>query len=332
MEMLKIEQVIVGSEMMSSAEIKPEPVPAPLQPYQHESLQCFLCFITFCDSKAKERHMRKSHRDLYKQQLQHTNTVFTCYKCDRCFSSSDELTKHQPTHSREEKPFSCTYCCGKFGTFSELTAHRRHDCTQRQCICRYCGEIFNTPARLRSHRNSAHPQRPDAADDNKTYRCGKCSAGFDTEEELMHHQELFADDQNCAVVPPARKRGRPRKHMLDTEMSDTQDDAEEGQEPQPELKIPCPEADCDLTFPSVAALRAHKKECHGQPPRKAHPCTDCDESYARPEQLKTHTARAHSSNRHNCPTCGKSFGRESNLKAHQKTHTEEEEAVGKDIR
>jgi len=37
---------------------------------QHESLQCFQCFITFCNSKAKERHMKKSHREEYKQQLQ----------------------------------------------------------------------------------------------------------------------------------------------------------------------------------------------------------------------------------------------------------------------
>lgn len=37
---------------------------------QHENLQCFQCFITFCSAKAKERHMKKSHREEYKQQLQ----------------------------------------------------------------------------------------------------------------------------------------------------------------------------------------------------------------------------------------------------------------------
>lgn len=36
----------------------------------HEGLQCFQCFITFCNSKAKERHMRKCHGDQYKQHLQ----------------------------------------------------------------------------------------------------------------------------------------------------------------------------------------------------------------------------------------------------------------------
>lgn len=300
--------------------------------------------------------MRKSHRELYKQQLQQTNTVFTCYKCDRSFSSSEGLTKHQATHSREEKPFCCNYCYGKFSTFSELTTHRRQQCIERQCVCRECGEIFLSPARLRAHRVSVHAQRTEVADDSKTYRCGKCNSGFDTEEELMQHQENFAGDQNCAAKPSSKRRGRPPKKSAQEEMSDDKnvEEMEEGegnrdslikgtkqqactpeeQQPQPELKIPCPEAGCELTFPSVAALRVHKKECHGPPlpPRKAHRCSECDESYARPEQLKAHIARAHGSDRYNCPTCGKSFGRESNLKAHQKTHTEGEEAAGKDKR
>ncbi|XP_071373836.1 zinc finger protein 572-like [Centroberyx affinis] len=356
MELLKIEQVIVGSEMMSTpAETKSEPVTvttSTLQPYQHDSLQCFQCFITFCNSKAKERHMRKSHREEYKQQLQQqTDTVFTCYVCDRSFSSSEELTQHQSSHSTEDKPFRCTYCQGNFRTFSELTAHRRQECSERQYVCKDCGIVFRSPARLRTHRITIHP-RPEESEDAKTYRCDKCSRRFQTEEELVQHQESFAGDQNCDVRPPPKKRGRPPKKAAEREMTSNKGGAgEEGgdkesptngtkqrgrppKEPQTELKIPCPEANCDLVFPSVAALRAHKKDHHGPPlpPRKAHPCTECEESYARPEQLKAHVARAHSSSRHNCPTCGKSFGRESNLKAHQKTHTEGEEAADKDKR
>lgn len=358
MELLKIEQVIVGSEMMStSAETKSEPVnPPSLQSYQHDSLQCFQCFITFCNSKAKERHMRKSHREEYKQQLQQTDTVFTCYVCDRNFSCSEDLTQHQATHSSEDKPFRCTYCQGNFRTFSELTSHRRQECTERQYICKDCGMVFRSPARLRTHRITIHPQPQEEPDDTKTYRCGKCSRGFKTEEELMQHQESFAGEQNCDAKPPPRKRGRPPKKAAEREMANNKKSKEEGgagegegnkesptkqrgrppkdQQPQTELKIPCPEADCDLIFPSVAALRVHKREHHGPPPppRKAHPCIECEESYARPEQLKAHMARAHSSNRHNCPTCGKSFGREGNLKAHQKTHIEGEEAADKDKR
>ncbi|XP_047461479.1 zinc finger protein 2-like [Mugil cephalus] len=280
MEMLKIEQVVVGSEMMSnSAEIKSEPVVRPLQSYQHESLQCFQCFITFSDPKAKERHMRKSHRDQYKQQLQQSNTVFTCYKCDKCFSSSDKLSQHQATHSTEEKSFRCSYCRKTFFTFTELNKHRRHECVERRCPCRDCGALFPSPSRLRSHRLAVHPQNQAVADDLNTYQCCKCSRGFQTEEELLQHQERFANDLNCDAKPQGKKRGRKPKNAAQDGQGDSKKIKEEEEEEEDEgedgcndilaegcstaeLKIPCPEADCDLTFPSVAALRAHKKEEH----------------------------------------------------------------------
>ena len=173
----------------------------------------------------------------------------------------------------------------------------------------------------------------------------------------MQHQEDFAGDQHCNAKPPAKRRGRPPKKVVEAAAAEGEVSGEEksgeaeegapldeggkesltkggkrkGRPPkQPlaeELKIPCPELGCELTFSSLSMFRAHKKEKHAKPPppRKAYPCVECEESYARAEQLKAHMARAHGSGRHNCPTCGKSFGRESNLKAHQKTHTEKKE-------
>ncbi|AWP21534.1 putative zinc finger protein 418-like [Scophthalmus maximus] len=345
MEMLKIEQVIVGNERRSApAEIKSEPVVTPLPSYQHESLQCFQCFITFSDAKAKERHMRKSHRDQYKKQLQQTNTLFTCYKCDKCFSSSEELTQHQDSHSTEETPFLCSYCQKGFFTFTELNKHRRHECLERRCPCRDCGALFPSPSRLRNHRVSVHPQRPAVADDINTYQCCKCGHGFQTEEELLQHQERFANDLYCETKPPGKKRGRKPKYVaqgMTVEVKKIKQEEEEvgckgyddtppeecqSDELQPELKIPCPEAKCDLIFPSVAALRAHKRGEHGLPLHKTEACTECDESAAQPEQPKVHMTRAHCSG-HTCPTCGKSFACESTLKIHQNTHTEDEKAA-----
>lgn len=49
------------------------------------------------------------------------NTLFTCYVCDRTFMSSEELTQHQPTHSKDDKPFKCVHCKESFKTFSEVS-------------------------------------------------------------------------------------------------------------------------------------------------------------------------------------------------------------------
>lgn len=148
--------------------------------------------------------MRKSHRDQYKLQLQQTDTVFTCYKCDKSFSSSEELSQHQATHSREEKPFRCPYCRKNFFTFTELNKHRRHECIERRCPCRDCGALFPSPSRLRNHRMAMHPQHPVVADDINTYQCCKCGRGFQTEEELLQHQERFASELNCDVKPQGK--------------------------------------------------------------------------------------------------------------------------------
>uniref|UniRef100_A0A3P8S847 C2H2-type domain-containing protein n=1 Tax=Amphiprion percula TaxID=161767 RepID=A0A3P8S847_AMPPE len=343
MNVLKIEQVVVGGERRSnSEEIKSEPVVPPVQPYQHDSLQCFQCFITFCNSKAKERHMRKSHRDQYKQQLQQTNTVFTCYKCDKCFSSSEELSQHQATHSTEEKPFCCLYCRKSFFTFTELNKHRQHECVERRCPCRDCGALFPSPSRLRNHRIAVHPQRPNVADDINTFQCCKCGQGFQTEEELLQHQEKFASELNCDAKPQGKKRGRKPKNaaqggMVDSKKIKQEEEAEGSEEcndsptegcSSAELQIPCPEAGCDLTFPSVAALRVHKREKLGLPAHKTDTFTQSDGSDSQSEQLKAHMASAQNSG-HTCPTCGKSFPRESTLKAHQNTHTEGEDEAEK---
>lgn len=357
--MLDIEQVVLGEEVMTSATasiIKPQTVPA-LQTYQHDSLQCFQCFITFCNAKSKERHMRKSHREEYKQSLQQTDTLFTCYVCDRTFSSSEELTQHQASHSLEDKPFRCTHCQGSFRTFSELTVHRRQLCKERRCACKDCGMVLRGPNQLRTHCLTQHPQLLEEKDDDtKTHRCGKCGRRFEMEVELVLHQENFVGHRHCDAKVPAKKRGRPPKKVsvaepksaereaANGEKSGKADDGGEelvakgGKRPGPphkeELQIPCPEAECDLMFSSVALLRAHKKEKHRRPPPPltTHPCSECEESYARPEQLKAHMVMAHGYGQHNCPTCGKTFGRESNLKAHQKTHTEGEEATDKENR
>lgn len=310
--------------------------------------------------------------------------------CDRTFLSSEELTQHQPTHSKDDKPFKCVHCKESFKTFSELTAHRRQVCPERQLVCKDCNETFRSAGLLRTHRLTQHP-RPEVdtteqpEDATKTHRCKKCGQGFETEPELVAHQEKYPEGQQCngsassvkkrgrpsktedpagaekkgkrkkkdeaeaseeavnassvleSAETPAEekgkaggaKRGRPSKAAAKSETEDKkspEDDTEaSGKEKKPKVESvvsrqhPCPE--CDLTFPGLVQLRAHKKEKHT--PRKAHPCEECEESFARPEQLDAHMSRAHAVGRFACPTCGKSFGRERTLKAHQKSHPDE---------
>lgn len=395
-DILNIEEIVLGRALPDPPPPVPPPKPAEafrpvamngppaVTPYQHENLQCFQCFITFCSAKAKERHMKKSHREEYKQHLQQGNTLFTCYVCDRTFMSSEELTQHQPTHSKDDKPFKCVHCKESFKTFSELTVHRRQLCPERQFPCKDCSETFRSAALLRTHRLTQHPrpeETPELPEEAaKSHFCKKCGQGFNTESDLLAHQEKYPEGQECngsAPAPPKKrgrpakteyevppekkgkrkkkdeggdsdksestsesattaeekaksggaKRGRPPKAAAKTEEDPSPADGSQSpaKEKKPALNIPCTE--CDLTFPGLVQLRAHKKEKHT--PRKAHPCEECEESFARPEQLEAHMSRVHAVGRFACSTCGKSFGRERTLKAHEKSHTEEETQAAK---
>ncbi|KAJ8334941.1 hypothetical protein SKAU_G00405800 [Synaphobranchus kaupii] len=345
LDMMEVEQVVVGEGIETTVDLAPDdtedtykvvvkepPAPLLIPAYQHDNLQCYQCFITFCNSKAKERHMKKSHREEYKQQLQQqSDTLFSCYICERTFLSSVELTDHQATHSKEDKPFKCTHCQESFRTFSEVTSHRRYICLERQCTCWDCGESFRGMYLLRAHRAARHPTPPPghARDESKTHRCAKCGRGFEEEEELLRHQENHAGEQRCNGGAPTKRRGRPPRQAepADGEKGESPGNqgggvqagriaggtaggakGRRGRPPKSAQRADLPQdpaeaeaetgeapqhlcLECKASFPAVSQLRAHRKEKHGQPPSPP---------------------RKH----HACKDCEESFSRPEQLEAH----------------
>lgn len=90
-------------------------------------------------------------------------------------------------------------------------------CPERQLVCKDCNETFRSAALLRTHRLTQHP-RPDVdaaeqpEDSTKTHRCKKCGQGFETEPELVAHQEKYPEGQQCnGSALAVKKRGRPTK-------------------------------------------------------------------------------------------------------------------------
>lgn len=313
-----------------------------LMDYKLENLQCFMCFITFSDPKSKARHMKKTHGDIYKLQLQQTETKFSCYKCDKFYYTSEELSEHSATHDNDEKSFQCPYCRATFYTFTEVTKHRRWDCGKRQCPCKDCGIKFPNPSRLNQHRLKVHsPRVGTPQEEDLTYKCSKCNCIFQNEDELIDHQERDLDCTISEPKPPPKKRGRKPKSgrtALTTENNtQSKKDRDESRpmesvedvclvkKEKTELEIPCPEANCDLVFQSVGALRAHKKEAHVRPSRKPHSCAECDQSFAEADELTVHMAKDHCSEEYTCPTCGEGFSDTRHLLTHMSSHCKKEE-------
>ncbi|XP_061772049.1 putative zinc finger protein 66 [Nerophis ophidion] len=361
-DILNIEDIVMGRALPNKPPENPpekkvqpyKPIsvngpPAPTaQPYQHENLQCFQCFITFCSAKAKERHMKKSHREEYKQQLQQGNTLFTCYVCDRTFPSSEELTQHQPIHSKDDKPFKCAHCKESFKIFSELTTHRRQVCPEKQLPCKDCNETFRSAALLRTHRLSQHP-RPDVEtveqpdDSAKIHRCQKCGQGFETESELTEHQQKYPEGEQCnGSTTPVKKRGRPGKREEEAgdadkkgkrKKKDEAEVSEEGaasssSEQKEEEKVKAGATKrgraskaASLNDTEDKSVAGDGKETAKEEKPKAepvvHPCPDCELSFSSLVQLRAHKKEKHTVRKaHPCAECEESFARPEQLDAH----------------
>lgn len=202
---------------------------------------------------------------------------------------------------------------------------------------------------LRNHRLATHPTRSDTADPSdatKFHRCAKCNAGFNTEAELLEHQENHAGSEHCNGGPPAKRpRGRPpktdkpAKQKKEATAAAVAVEGEKGEEEEATAEAEA-EATAEAAPAKLKPKPKPKKEAaaavaskRGRPPKavpkKAHPCGECEESFARPEQLEAHVTRVHTDGRYTCPTCSKSFSRESNLKAHQQSHAKEKKEVKK---
>lgn len=89
-------------------------------------------------------------------------------------------------------------------------------CPEKQMVCKDCNETFRSAGLLRNHRLTQH-LRPDVdtaeqPEDSKTHRCKKCGQGFETEPELIEHQEKYPEGQQCnGSASSVKKRGRPAK-------------------------------------------------------------------------------------------------------------------------
>lgn len=256
-----------------------------------------------------------------------------CKDCNEVFRSPGLLRTHRLTqHPRPDvetaeqpedpsKTHRCKKCGQGFEAESELLAHQEKYPEGQQC------NGSASPIKKRGRPSKAEDP---AAGEKKGKRKKK------DEAEVSEEVAKASSTSETAATPAEEKgkaggakRGRPPKAAPKSEMEEKKSSEDDSQapakekkpkaDPAPTRQHPCPE--CDLTFPGLVQLRAHKKEKHT--PRKAHPCEECEESFARPEQLDAHMSRAHAVGRLACPTCGKSFSRERTLQAHQKSHPEE---------
>ena len=79
-----------------------------------------------------------------------------CSKCEKTFTTQDELTRHMASHSRKKQQ-KCAYCDMTFRGSYELKLHSYTHTGEKPYKCKWCNKAFNRPNTLSKHELLHHP-------------------------------------------------------------------------------------------------------------------------------------------------------------------------------
>jgi len=108
---------------------------------------------------------------------------FACDDCDKSFSKSNDLTRHQRTHSGA-RPYQCLVCGKCYAQVSHLTLHQRKHTGSRPFVCNACGKSFTDKSNLRQHVRIHSNEKP--------FVCSLCGRSFRQSGHLTKHAATHA--------------------------------------------------------------------------------------------------------------------------------------------
>ncbi|KAM7352568.1 snail [Cochliomyia hominivorax] len=122
------------------------------------------------------------------------NYRFKCDKCNKMYSTSMGLSKHQQFHcpaaecNQEKKQHACQDCGKLYTTMGALKMHIRTHTLP--CKCPICGKAFSRPWLLQGHIRTHTGEKP--------FKCPDCPRSFADRSNLRAHQQTHVEVKKYA--------------------------------------------------------------------------------------------------------------------------------------
>uniref|UniRef100_A0AAQ6IMP7 C2H2-type domain-containing protein n=1 Tax=Anabas testudineus TaxID=64144 RepID=A0AAQ6IMP7_ANATE len=282
--------------------------------------KCNLCPAAFCHPSGKYKHMKKhENMDNVIPADSNDGLVLKCNFCEKGFSTSQSLKKHEHSH-RGERPYRCLDCGKGFKKRAHLFGHKIVH--QRRIQCTVCRKILPTVGELIQHR-STHlkrgienkapqleertPLKPHQSLESvkeqsglKQLQCSLCKEVFDDAQVLRKHCLTHISGSSSHQCPFCKHNFNNRRYLLRHMIKHT------GDKP-----YSCENCGKQFYRDLHVTVKSDTKT------KRPYNCLYCPRSFCKKNRLKNH----HHAHKVNslllCSRCGQYFGFRK-LNQHQK--------------
>ncbi|XP_063697936.1 zinc finger protein 816-like [Culicoides brevitarsis] len=217
---------------------------------------------------------QKTQKKVFSSPTQVTNDKkYQCSYCSRVLGNKFRLRNHMRIHTGE-RPFVCKTCNKAFAQPNALKCHLRLHTGEKpyKCPIESCGKSFRQNTTLKTHMAALHI--------GKSVKCDSCDKTFTRASYLTAHQRLEHFGERpyaCHLCPKRYKQKSHLDHHLEVHQG---------------VKYVCNV--CNRSYSKKWSLQVHSYT-HSQDPTKKlpHACSECDESFARKDKLRSHIRAKH---------------------------------------
>ncbi|KHN88936.1 Zinc finger protein [Toxocara canis] len=214
-----------------------------------------------------------------------------------------------------EKKFTCEHCGHSFTLKHNMHTHiaiyhtgegkelRRRG---KRYKCLRCGELCRTMNEVQRHHRKTHEIK-----EKSKHTCDLCQKDFRSQSQLSEHHtivHLHERPYECTICAASfgRKSGLRRHKIMK----------------HSDFVYKCPYEECTHAgFKCSKALTAHIRSIHTHV--RPYKCEQCEKTFVRRNDLRTHEALHSASFDYVCDVCGQRFKRSTYMKRHSKVRHKE---------